>query len=74
MSKPALNKINQSPVALPLKTMFFTEGNPCGLLIENKAGHRTERIMPFDTAHAALSWCQSHGSNLFYTATNITHG
>jgi hypothetical protein len=74
MSKPALTKINQSSVALPLKTMFFTEGNPCGILIENRAGRRTEKVMGFDSAHAALSWCQSHGSNLFYTATNIQNG
>lgn len=73
MSTPR-QKINAGALPVQIKTMFFTEGNPCGLLIENKAGQRTEKLMPFENAHAALTWCQSHGSNLFYTATNIQHG
>lgn len=74
MSKPALTKINEGRAPVQIKTMFFTEGNPCGLLIENTAGQRTETVMPFDNAHAVLTWCQRHGSNLLYTATNLQHG
>ncbi|HEV2329203.1 MAG TPA: hypothetical protein VGY56_10485 [Verrucomicrobiae bacterium] len=74
MSKPALTKINPGHVPVQIKTMFYTEGNPMGLLVENKAGKRTEKVMGFDNAHIALTWCQQHGSNLFYTATNIQHG
>jgi hypothetical protein len=72
MSKPNL-KINPGHVPIQIKTMFYTEGNPCGVLVENRAGRHTEKVMPFENAHAALSWCQAKGCNLFYTATNIVN-
>jgi hypothetical protein len=64
------------PPAMPvtIKTMFYTEGNPAGLLVENRGGRRSKKLMPFDTAEAVLACCRKHGSNLYYTAINITHG
>jgi hypothetical protein len=72
MKKPNAENI-EARVPIQIKTMFYTEGNPAGLLVENRAGKHTERLMPFKNAHAALSWCQSKGCSLFYTATNIVN-
>lgn len=73
MSKPH-KKINAGRVPVQTKTMFYTEGNPAALLVTNLAGRRSKKTMAFPTAELALAWCRSHGSNLFYTATNIAHG
>jgi hypothetical protein len=71
MSKPSA-KNNQPAMPVQIKTMFFTEGNPTALLVTTIGRRRNKDSLVFHDAHEALSWCQSNGSNLFYTATNIT--
>ena len=47
-------------------TMFYTEGNPIALVVENRKGNRIEKELTLDTAEAALAWCKKHGAMLVY--------
>jgi len=68
MSKPHPKKA----ITVPSKTMFYTEGNPAATLVINKGGNRTQSVMDFPSAEAAVGWCRQHGANLFYMAVNIS--
>jgi hypothetical protein len=55
----------------PKLTMFYTEGNPQGMLVtatDGKTGTvRRGRNVRHATAEAALSWCRQHRAIFVYT-------
>jgi hypothetical protein len=72
MPKPqSSDKAGDMPVST--KTMFYTEGNPAALLVVNNAGRRSERMMGFPVAEAALTWCRQNGAMLVYMPVNIVN-
>jgi len=71
MSKPS-KKNNLPDFSGQSKIMFYTEGNPAALLLENKAGQRATSGMNFPTAEAALGWCRQSGVMLVYCPVNLS--
>ena len=48
------------------KTVFYIDGEPAGVLVENVNGRRRKRVLKLATAEAALAWCRSHASALVF--------
>lgn len=53
------------------KTMFYTEGNPAAMLVTNRSGRQTVKVMKFATAEAVLAWCRSNGSMMVYCPVSL---
>jgi hypothetical protein len=40
------------------RVLFFTDGNPRAVLVENNSGHHSTKTMRFPKVDAALDWCR----------------
>lgn len=47
-------------------TLFFTEGQSVGILVENRGGRRRSQTLSLATAEAALAYCRANAAALLY--------
>jgi hypothetical protein len=51
------------------RTLFFDADTRAAVLVASRNGKRTQRIMRYRTAQAALAWCEREACAFVYTPT-----
>lgn len=51
------------------RTLFFDADTRAAVLVSNKNGKRTQRVLQYKNPHSALAWCERNAAAFVYTPT-----